>query len=92
MKLLMCAVMDAKSGVMSQPQCFRTKGEALRSWLDALGDSRSNFCKHPEDYTFCQIGWFDDENGNVSSDVKPLMTAVESMAALSAAKSNSEVC
>lgn len=64
MKLLMCAMYDSKIEAFNRPVFFRTRGEAMRSFIDACGREKE-FVAHPEDYTFFEIGVFDDENGHL---------------------------
>lgn len=78
MKHLVCAILDSKVGVYSPPMCFRTKGEAIRSFSDACGDDKLPFGKHPADYRLFLIGEFDDNAGSLSSvSPDPLIGADE---------------
>lgn len=61
------SVFDKKSGAYMQPIYFRTRGEAVRSFIDACS-SQDNFKKHPEDYSFCFIGLFDDNTGVITGE------------------------
>lgn len=64
--LLVCAIMDAKVGAFSPPMYFRSKGEAVRSFLDALSDSQTSLSKHPRDYQMFLVGTFDDQTGHLT--------------------------
>ena len=66
MILQMWAVFDHKVEAFMQPQFFRSKGEALRSFSDAVQQDGTVFTKHPEDYSFWFRGTFDDSNGSVT--------------------------
>lgn len=57
------AVYDSKVGVYEQPFLMRTKGEAIRSWVDVVNDEKTKFNKHPEDFTLMELGEYDDEKG-----------------------------
>lgn len=79
MKLYVCAVMDRKVNAFMNPMFFRTKGEATRSFMDAVaGDAP--FKKHAEDYIFCFLGMYDDSTGtfeNCGLVPEVLMTALD---------------
>lgn len=66
MKLLLFSIFDKKADAFTQPMFFRSKGEAIRSFMDAVGTAETPFCKHPEDYSFCHVGDFDDSTGAVT--------------------------
>lgn len=58
------SVFDKKVGAFGTPLFFRSRGEAIRSFSDAVQDGQSQFCKHPEDYGFAYLGSFDDGSGS----------------------------
>lgn len=64
--MLICAVRDSAVGAFSPPMYFRSKGEAIRSFLDALADANTSLSKHPRDYQMFHLGSFDDQNGMIS--------------------------
>jgi hypothetical protein len=39
---------------------FRARGEAIRSFMEACRDDKSNFAKFSNDYSFVFCGQFDD--------------------------------
>lgn len=80
MKLVLCSVFDVKSAAFSNPQSFRSNGEAIRSFCDAVDDERSQFCKHPSDYVFYKVGYFDDVQGQVVPDLVKLIEGSEARA------------
>lgn len=59
------AVFDTAVGAYMQPFFLRSKGEAIRGWLDAVNDDKTQFNKHPKDFTLFEIGEYDEETGNV---------------------------
>ncbi|UDN67717.1 nonstructural protein [robinz microvirus RP_102] len=63
MKLRVYAVLDKAVQAYLTPLCFRSHGEAMRSFGDAVLNRDSVFFKHKEDYAFCFIGWYDDSLG-----------------------------
>lgn len=77
MKMFMCAVFDSVVGSYMQPMFFRSPAEGIRSFSDAVGDAKSAFCAHPEDYYLALLGVFDDADGSFVADGRKLVTANE---------------
>lgn len=78
MKLECYAVYDKAVGAFMPPFYAKARGEALRLFMDAVGDRNSPFCKHPADYTLFYCGVFDDGSGTFSSeDAVKVLTAME---------------
>lgn len=80
MKMYVCAVFDRKINAYMNPQFFRTKGEATRAWMDAVGAEAAPFRKHAEDYLFAFLGYYDDGTGqfeNCKNVPEILMTALD---------------
>lgn len=65
---VMCAVYDKAVGVISPPQFFRSEGEAIRSFTDAVNDPGMQFGKHATDYAFMRLGSYDDATGKFDQD------------------------
>ena len=65
MKLRMFAIFDSASGVYDRPICFRAVGEALRFWKHMVLNKDSVVAKSPKDFSFYQVGEYDDECGEV---------------------------
>lgn len=63
MKLVIVAVRDAAVGTFHAPMFFRSRGEAIRSFTDAVNDPKASFGKHAADYDLFDLGDFDDETG-----------------------------
>lgn len=59
------AVFDKKIEAFDKPMWFRSRGEAIRAFSDAVQDDKSPFANHPEDFAFAYICQFDDSNGLV---------------------------
>lgn len=77
MRLVICAVRDKAVDAFLQPMFFRSKGEALRSFLDAI-KSNAVFSAHPEDYDFYELGSYDDNTGEfLSSGPVVLLTGMQ---------------
>lgn len=60
---LVVAVYDARVQAFLNPIFCTTKGEAIRSFSDAVADDRAPFKAHPEDYSLFVLGEFDEGLG-----------------------------
>lgn len=67
MKLQVYTILDSAVGAFLQPFFCRTKGEAVRSFSDAVNDEKSTFNKHVMDYTLFALAEFDDASGAFTS-------------------------
>lgn len=76
MKLRAYAVYDSKAEAYLRPFFAGTRGQAVRSFSDAINDPLHEMAKHAEDYTLFEIGAFDDEKGVLSSEVVSLGNAL----------------
>lgn len=63
MRLRLYAVMDKAVQAYNPPMCFRSEGEAIRSFYDAVKQNGTNFNKFKRDYAFCFLGHYDDNLG-----------------------------
>lgn len=63
MKVEVYAVHDSAVGAFNQPLFFRSRGEAVRAFQDAVTDGKSNFAAHPDHYSFFHVGFYDDNGG-----------------------------
>lgn len=63
MILVIYSVYDSKVGAYLQPFFMRSRGEASRAFTEAVADSNSPFCKHPDDFVLFELGTFDDSTG-----------------------------
>lgn len=82
MILEMYSAYDKKVGAFMQPQFFRSRGEALRAFMDACLAKDGMFMAHPEDFGFAYMGTFDDSSGAlVAPDAGPefVMTALDAV-------------
>lgn len=64
----MFAIYDKAVGAFMAPFFCRSKGEAVRSFMDACSDGKTNFCQHPDDFRLFHLGSFDDVTGVLHSD------------------------
>lgn len=65
------AVHDAAVGAYNQPLFFRSRGEAIRSFQDAVADPSNRFGSHASDYSLWQLATYDDSNGVIGQLVQP---------------------
>lgn len=67
------AVFDRAVGAFMNPFYAKARGEALRLFMDAVGDKQTPLNKHPEDYSLYWCGHFDDSKGTFFSDEPVLL-------------------
>lgn len=69
------SIFDKKSGLFSGLTLFVNHSEAVRSFQDAVGNSGSLFCSHPEDFDLYCLGEFNEGSGLIycDSDTKELV-------------------
>lgn len=66
--VLQCySVHDKAVGAFMPPFYAKSRGEAMRMFIDACSDANSNLSKHPADYVLFQCGEFEDGTGIFSS-------------------------
>jgi len=73
MKHLLVAIRDAKAEFFSPPVIVRTRGEAIRSFSDAVNDPQHQFHGHAEDFALFELGTVDVLTGEVAGGVSPLL-------------------
>lgn len=86
------SVYDSAVKAWRSPFFARAKGEVLRSWIEAVNRSDTDFGKHPDDYFLYEIGTFDDQNcclevyaapdriGSAREYVDPIKTGMQQVA------------
>lgn len=57
------AVYDNAVKAFMTPFIQQSQGQAIRGFMDACDDEKTNLSRHPEDYTLFQIATYDDANG-----------------------------
>lgn len=62
-KIKVFTVFDVKSSAYMQPFYMHTVGQAVRAWMDSVNDPKTQFNKHPEDFTLFEVAEYDDETG-----------------------------
>lgn len=72
------AIYDSKVNSYGTPFFLRTKGEALRGWIDAINDPRqeTDLAKHPEDFTLMELGEYDETSGVFENHTAPISLGV----------------
>lgn len=68
MKLLGFTVYDSKAEAYLRPFFAGTRGQAMRSFSDAVNDPAHEFNKHAEDYTLFYLGGFNEASGMLEPD------------------------
>ena len=82
MKLNIYSVFDSAVGAYMRPFYMQSDGAALRAFGDLALDADHEVGRHPEDYSLCRLGVWDDQNAEFAPEaVTTLMTGLESVAA-----------
>lgn len=66
MKMRLFAIWDSKAEVYSQVMSSPSSGSMIRSFADTVNDGKSDFSRHPADYTLFCVGEYDDQVGVVT--------------------------
>jgi hypothetical protein len=81
MQLYVFSVYDKAVGAYLQPFFSRSKGEALRQFMEACADEKAMFGKHASDFTLMYLGMYDDVSGLFdTSEPERLLGALEARA------------
>lgn len=57
---------DVKSETYTAPTLNPARGQALRSFSDAVNDGKSILSQHPEDFTLFEVADYDTKTGVIS--------------------------
>lgn len=68
MNKFVLAIYDNTAKVFGQVITAPNVGSVTRELVDMMQDGNTTIAKHPEDFSLYQIGYFDDETG----DIKPM--------------------
>ena len=84
MKYVVCSVYDKAVGAFMPPFYVRSRGEAIRSFMDACADPKHQFVRNSGDYTLFQISVFDDASGAYewANEPQRVMSALEAVTAV----------
>lgn len=63
------SVYDSKAEAYMAPWYARTKGEAIRSFEQAVINPETQLNKHPADYTLFELGEFDEYTGTLTANI-----------------------
>lgn len=75
------AVFDSASGAYQGPLKFQTDEMGVRWFGDIVQDAEHPIGQHPEDYSFCRVGQWDDNKGQLLAEpVEVLATGIEMVA------------
>lgn len=63
MEMRAMAVYDIKAKMFGAPFFVPTRAAGVRAFSDVVNDGRSDYAKHPGDYTLHEVGKWDDATG-----------------------------
>ncbi len=63
MRMLVFSVFDAAAEAFLPPVFFDTKGQMIRSFVDACNLEGHMFARHADDYTLFHIGFYTPDTG-----------------------------
>lgn len=64
MKILV-ALYDRATEAYAPPMMVHTRGEAIRSFKQAVNDNNTSISQHPTDFELCQIGTYNEQTGEL---------------------------
>lgn len=70
------SIYDSKIEAYTQPFFMQTKGQAIRALTDNLTDEKSQYAKHPEDFTLFELAEYDDVQGKFIPHASPKSVGV----------------
>lgn len=79
MKQFLFAIYDVKADAFNAPIAVISKAAAIRSFTDAVNDTKTDFYKHAEDYSLFIIAEWEPLSGNINPFKAPerVITALE---------------
>jgi len=66
------SVFDVAAEAFGIPMFFKTRGEALRGFIDVASDKSTGIGKHPQCFTLFELGDFDECTGLFSLHASPV--------------------
>lgn len=69
------SVHDIKAKAYLQPVFIKTTGEAIRTFQTECGNPASLFQQHPGDFTFVELGLWDERTATMELHSKPAIIA-----------------
>lgn len=79
MKIGVFSAWDRKTGVYTMPFYAVTRGQAQRTLADGMQEPNSIVGRHPEDFQLFQVGTFDDDQGEMSSEGRGFVINAEEL-------------
>lgn len=76
MILKMFSVYDSKVEAYLPPLFYKSKGEFLRAFAEAVNDPKSNIGKYPSDFTAFELGSWDDHGSVFDLHKTPMSLGV----------------
>jgi len=70
------SIYDSKVEAYMQPFFMQTKGQAIRALTDSLMDEKSQYAKHPQDFTLFELSDYDDSEGKFIPHPSPKSVGV----------------
>lgn len=65
-------IYDTKTcNYLMPPMFMKTRGEAIRSFMDIVNDERTTINRHPEDYILFEVGDYDDRSADFQNITPP---------------------
>ncbi len=58
---------DSKAEAFMNPFFLNSKGEAIRTFTEAVNDPQSTISKYPDDFTLFEIGIYDTDDGLIET-------------------------
>lgn len=74
---IVVSVKDRAVDAYNRPFIVPTTGAAIRSFTDEVNRKESEMYAHPEDYDLYEIGTFDDQTGNISTQQPRVLTRAQ---------------
>lgn len=71
------SVYDDKVAAFLTPMTFETEGQAIRSFQDAVNSGDGMISKHPGDFSFYMLGYFNEASGEFENDKKFVVSALQ---------------
>lgn len=66
------SVYDSKAKAYMTPFCRPATGLAIRDFIDVVNDVKSTISRYPEDFSLFEIGFFDDNTGELDMVERPI--------------------
>lgn len=68
----MYSVYDQGVGAFMAPFMLRSKGEAVRQFMNTVSDPKTEFFRHPDHFTLFELGDYDEQSGKFKNHPSPV--------------------